>query len=293
MLYTINEANKSVIFEIPLHDYLGKGYRYNHEMKKRDSYPLNSLQDYEENFFDNFQDDYFGYITDDQVNDCLPEATAYLTAKGYTQAEIDLFSDDLSHYIKIAMSDAWRLSYEAEWLEKFYDKTQEQIDKDLADALPNTPYTLLDDITQQEYINDRFESDHLRLEISMLNIDIWFKNNLNEYNVTDSDFADQFIDNALDYDRKPINTEYIDPYGTLGNTNDWLECFNDSQEVSDKIDSHRQEEQSKLNNYELASVNLKSSLKEISDYVATYLPAEPKATKIKRQIKALESIIKN
>lgn len=293
MLYTKNEANQSVIFEIPLHDYLGKGYRYNHEMKKRDSYPLNSLQDYEENFFDNFQDDYFGYITDDQVNDCLPEATAYLTAKGYTQAEIDLFSDDLSHYIKIAMSDAWRSSYEGEWLEKFYDKTQEQIDKDLADALPNTPYTLLDDITQQDYFSTRFESDHLRLEIFTSEITLWLYNNgYVELSSTDA-YIDHFVDNALDYDRSPINTEYIDPYGTLGNTNDWLECFNDSQEVSDKIDSHRQEEQSKLNNYELASVNLKSSLQAITDYTNTYLTNEPKATKIKRQIKALESIIKN
>lgn len=49
----------------------------------------------------------------------------------------------------------------------------------------------------------------------------------------------------------------------------------------------------KLNNYELAALNLKPHLEAISSYTATYLPNEPKATKIKRQIKALESIIKN
>lgn len=293
MLYTINEANNSVIFELPLYDYLGKGYRYNHEMKKRDSYPLNSLQDYEENFFDNFQNDYFGYITDDQVNDCLPEATAYLTAKGYTQAEIDLFSDDLSHAIKTALSDAWLSSYEAEWLKKFYKLTQKKIEQDLADALPNTPYNLLDSIDDKEFQCKQTDQQFLRLEIKQSDIITWLgDHNLSEY-TADKDFIDYFIDNALDYDRSPINTEYIDPYGTLGDTDDWLECFNDSQEVSDKIDSYRQEEQSKLNNYELASANLKESFDLIKTYVKNYLPEQPKQDKIKRQIKALESIIKN
>jgi len=293
MLYTINEANKSVVFELPLYDYLGKGSRYNWTTKQSESYPLNSLQDYEENFFDNFQDDYFGYITDDQVNDCLPEATAYLTAKGYTQAEIDLFSDELISSIKQAMSDAWRSSYEGEWLKKFYAKTQEQIDKDLADALPNTPYKLLDYITQQDYFSTRFESYHLRLEINQSDITTWLgDHDLGEY-IEDKDFVDYFIDNALDYDRSPINTEYIDPYGTLGNTDDWLDCFNDSQEVSNQIDSYRKAEANRLNNYELAALNLKPHLEAIRNYTATYLPNEPKATKIKRQIKALESIIKN
>lgn len=49
----------------------------------------------------------------------------------------------------------------------------------------------------------------------------------------------------------------------------------------------------RLNDYELASVNLKPHLEAIQAYTTQYLPNEPKATKIKRQIKALQSIIKN
>ena len=293
MLYTIDEQKKSVIFQLPLYDYLGKGYRFNHETKKRDSYWLNSLQNYEEDFFDNFQDYYYGYITDDQVDENKDEATATLLAKGYTQAEIDLFSDELNESIKRAMSDAWRSSYESEWLKKFYAMTQKQIDQDLADALPSTPYKLLDDITTQDYINDRFEADHIRLEIYMSEITLWLYNNGYVDLSSTDDYIDHFVDNALDYDRNPINTEHVDYYGTMGDCDDWLECFNDSQEVSYKINSYRKSEADKLNNYELASVNLKSSLQEIKDYTDKYLPNEPKATKIKRQIKALQSIIRN
>lgn len=293
MLYTIDEANKSVVFEIPLSDYLGKGSRYNCTTKQSTEYWLNSLQNYEANLFDNFIDN-FDYITDDQVDDNIPEATAVLLAEGYTQEEINLFDDELKLDIKRAMSDAWHSSYEGEWLKKFYHQTQKQIDKDLADALANTPYKLLDDISTQEFINDRFEADHLRLEIAMSDITTWLSDHdLAEY-IEDKDFADYFADNALDFTRKPINIEYIDYYGTLGDYDEWLSCFKDyHDDMMTAIDNYRQDEKDKLNNYELAAVNLKPHLEAIGDYVANYLPTEPKATKIKRQINALKSVITN
>lgn len=52
-------------------------------------------------------------------------------------------------------------------------------------------------------------------------------------------------------------------------------------------------EQQRLNDYDLASLNLRPHLEAITAYTQIYLTNEPKATKIKRQIKALESIIKN
>lgn len=290
MLYTIDEQKKSVVFEIPLSDYLGKGSRYDRETKKHDSYPLNSLQDYQENFFDNFQD--YTDITDKEMRENLPEATATLLAKGYTQAEIDMFSDELNSSIKRAMSDAWRYSYEAKWLKKFYRLTQEQIDKDLASSLPNTPYKLLDSIDDKEFQSQQTDQEYLRLEILIADINSWSLNNGCSLEGED-DLIEAFTNELLDYDRQPINAEHVDYYGTMGDCDEWLECFNDSQEVSNKIDSYRKSEADKLNNYELASVNLKSSLQEIKDYTDKYLPNEPKATKIKRQIKALESIIKN
>lgn len=288
MLYTINEANKSVVFELPLYKFFGKSWN-----RKSDKW-LDSLQDYEENFFFNIDSDID--ISDSEIRANVDEATALLIKQGYTKEEIDLFEDALFSDIKRAMRDAWRMSYESEWLKKFYQIADEDIRKQLEDNLTNNdiPYKLLDSIGDEDFRRTKTEQEHLRFEVLNADIINWLNLNGYEDKATDDDYIDEFDRLALDFSLDEVSTEFVDYYGTLGSTSNWLEQFEETcLDITEEIDSHRQAEADRLNNYELASLNLKSELQAITDYTNTYLPAEPKATKIKRQIKALESIIKN
>lgn len=287
MLYTIDEQKKSVIFQLPLYKFFGKSWS-----RKSDKW-LDSLQAYEENFL------FHSYIdldiSDKDARDNFDEAAAFIIKQGYTKEEIDLFEDTLLSDIKRAMSDAWQSSYEGEWLTKFYSIADEEINKQLEYNLINNdiPYTLLDSIGDEEFRRTKADQEYLRFEVSNADIINWLNINGYEDKATDDDYIDEFDRLALDFSLDEVSTEYVDYYGTLGSTSKWLDFFDDYEEITTEIKDHRTNEANKLNNYELASVNLKSSLQEIKDYTDKYLPNEPKATKIKRQIKALQSIIKN
>jgi hypothetical protein len=69
--------------------------------------------------------------------------------------------------------------------------------------------------------------------------------------------------------------------------------FKDYNDIEAEIDAYRLDEASKIDNQERASLELKPSLEVINSYIDKYISSEPAKTKIKRQIGALKSIIKN
>lgn len=288
MDYTID--NDNVIFKLVLSDYFGKGTRYNHKTNEHTRYWINSLADYEQDCFDNFES-FRQYIQPESEH--LDQARAYLSAKGYTELELDLFGDDIAQSVRIALSDAKDCSYQNAWLDRFRRLTQERIEKDLANALDGYEYKLIDSLDADDYCKERFEADHLRLVIASSEIDRWLKDNGYQDLSENYSNADYFAEYALDYDRKPIDIEHIDPYNQLGSTDDWLEYFETYQDVTGAIDNYRIDEASKTNNFERASSELKGQIDGITSYIDQYIDKEPQKTKIKRQIEALKSVIKN
>jgi len=279
MNYIIKQ--KSVIFEIPLSDYLGKRYfrRFDPETKKygeQQEKRIESLQEYEEKLSDNFQ----GFwkwakyaLEKEYIN--RQEAINHLKSlpEKYTDEEISLFSEELDNSIIRAAEDAMIQSYQDEWFAKFRRLTQERIDSDLSDALDGVSYKLLDRVDDKYYFTDRAESNHLRLEISKAEIKKWITENnasaAEEYK-TAEDMAAYFADYVLNYDRKPIDTDHIDYYGTMGDYNEWLNCFKDYEEVSGRIDDHRKVEAAKIDNYNALLEYYAGQIKPLKDYLNKY-----------------------
>jgi len=291
MNYT--KTQKSIIFEIPLSDYFGKRYFRKWDAKKmqageRQEKWIESAQEYEEKLFENFES-FSPYIGDADLADYIEPAKYYLLTLHYTPAEIEQFNGELKQDIRRALSDAKDQSYQDEWLKKFFKETQKQIKADLSDALPDIKYKLIDRLDAEDYFTTRAEAEFLRLEIAKSEVKKWLAANRPD-DIKDPDYIDIFGDYALDYERKPINTEYIDYYGTMGNYDGWLDCFKDNQETTGAIDEYRKQEADKQNNFERASLELKSQFAAIAEYNQRYLKNN---AKISRQIGALKSVIKN
>lgn len=291
---------KTVIFEIPLSSYFGKTTRPVYVNGKRDGYKdhwLNSVQDYEESLFE-YQEIAGDWSYYAPTIEEIAQAKEYLMKDkdAFTAQELDLFKDTLENDIQRAKVDAFETSYRDEWLVKLWRQTMEQVYQDLKDNLGynNIPYKLLDDLTDKDFRSNRTDQDHLRLEISKEEIKKALRANYKDEKYADlPDYVDYFNDYFLDYSIKETDTEYIDYYGTLGDTSDWLDCFKDYEETTGKILEYRKDEASKLNNQERASLELKKPLEEIANYIDNYISIEPAKTKIKRQITALKNVIKN
>jgi len=119
---------------------------------------------------------------------------------------------------------------------------------------------------------------------------------LDDYNyndmLTDNDIIES-IENCILEQVMPINTEYIDYYGSLGSFDNWLDCFKDYNEIESTITKYRQDEKDKINNFESLLINNLPSITSINNYIDTYINQEPQKTKLKRQVNALKSLLKN
>jgi len=301
MNYT--NTKTSVIFQIPLSDYFGQtsGRRYNKETKEWTSakYWINSIQDWEESSWDNFES-FYSYIDLKDYSQYydLIEAEKYLISRGYTQEEIDAFRSTLEADQVRALADARDASYHAEYSQKLYKMIMEQARADLDNALGSLPFRLLDDITNQDFQRNKTDQEYIRLEINKADIRDLLKKEGHLEGLTREDqnslsLIDIFQDNYLDYSRRPVDQEYIDRYGSLGDSDDWLECFQNYNEISAEIDAHRLDEAAKIDNLERAALELKPQLDAAAAYIDKYIKKEPAKTKINRQIGALKSVIKN
>lgn len=293
------KTKKTVIFELPLADYFGKQSRrhYNNETKKMESSQdwINSIQEWEESLWDNFNSNY-EYIT---LKESAPyynliDAEKYLITKGYTQAEIDLHRETLEEDQRRALADSFDSNYQYEYSKKLYKMIMDQVNEDLSDNLRHVDYKILDDITNKDFQSQKTDQEFIRIEISKADIKEYLKENYSseKYHL-EKDYIDYFHDYALDFDRKEINREYIDYYGSMGNSDGWLDCFKDYNEIETEIDKYRLDEKNKVNNLERASFEIKPQIEAIANYIDKYITKEPEKTKIARQIKALKNVVKN
>jgi hypothetical protein len=294
MNYTIKQ--KSVIFELPLSDYLSKRYfrKFNPETKTRGEQQekwIKSLQEYEEDLFERISDFW------QEAKDALEkeyinrqEAIDYLKTlpEKYTDKEIALFSEDLDNSIIRAAENARNQSCQDEWLTKFRRLTQERIDADLSDALDGIKYNLIDRINDKDYFNTRAEADHLRLEISKAEIKKWLANNVTD---TDANNIGYFADYALDFDRKPIDIDYIDHYSTMGDYDEWLSLFKHYKEVAGQIDDYRKTEAAKINNYSALLEFYAGQVKPLKDYLNKYHKDIEFKKSINRNLDSVKAII--
>lgn len=292
MNYTTKK--QSIIFELPLYGYFGSS-----RGKRADGVSYNnfigSIQGKEEEFFLNSD---YGYdmVNGETIDDKKPEAIEYLkTLPGkYTDEELDLFDDELKNDIRRALADSYNQSYQDEWLTKYFKITQDKINEDLTDALDGISYKLLDRVDDDEFKRTRTDQEFLRLEISKDAIKKYLtKDNPEALKYSAKEWPEYFADYALDFERKEINIEYVDYYNSMGDFDDWLDCFKDYQEIISTIDKYREEESTKINNFEAMALNLKPSFEAINSYTEKYINQEPGKSKIKRQIGALKSVIKN
>lgn len=304
MQYEIDKNANNVIFELPLSDYLPKQSRYNSATKQHEDKQPQSLQELEEDLFmsASFSFDWVDYEIDQSE---LNEATQDLIAKGYTSEE--LAAPDIQALIvkdiQRAKNDAFEGSYLAQWLEYFRRYTADKIEDDLASALgDDVAYTIIDRLDAEDYWQTRGEATTIRIAIALDEVksyvadygytymlDDWH----DEVNRINDDWVEVFIETALDYDSQPINTDCIDDYNRLGDTDNWFQSFTDNSQAAEAIDAQREADRDRLNNLERAALELKPHLEAIAAYIAKYITQEPARTKITRQIKALKSIIKN
>lgn len=297
MNYT--KTKKTVIFELPLSDYFGKQSRrhYNNEIKKMESSQdwINSIQDWEEGLWDNFNSNY-EYITlaDSGKYYDLIDAEKYLITKGYTQAEINLFRDTLEEDQRRALADAFDSNYQHEYSQKLYKMIMDQVNEDFDNNLRRVDYKILDDLTDKDFQSKKTDQEYIRIEFSKADIREYLKENYpSEKYHLEKDYIDYFHDYALDFDRKEINREYIDYYGSIGSSDGWLDCFKNYNEIETEIDKYRLDEKNKIDNLERASLEIKPQIEAIANYVDKYITKEPEKTKINRQIKALKNVVKS
>jgi len=285
MNYT--KTDNTVIFELDLSSYFGKSNSRLHGEKW-----INSIQEFEEYVSDNFESNY-SYIDNCLIDDKREEVKNYLISTGYTSKELDLFSDELNSDIRRALSDAWDNSHQYEYIKEYLKQTQEKIELDLKKNL-SIKYNLIDDLTDKNFRANFNEKEFLKLEIKKRDIKNWLKENYkSEKYQLEKDYIDYFHDYALDYDMNPINSEYVDYYCQLGDYNDYLECFKAYNDIENIIINYRASELKKINNLELASLELKPTIEKLENYINQYIIKEPQKSKITRQIKALKSVIKN
>lgn len=264
----------------------------NKVIRKKNGYELiDNLQSKEEELFES-HNSFYEYISDDNINEAKDEAIKYLKSEGFTDEEIESHAETFKTDLRRALADAYDSNYQDEWFKKYREITQDSIINSITDQF-NGAFTLLDDITDADYFRERAESKFLRLEISKKEIKEWLKKNYPN-DAKQKDYIDLFIANCLDYiDAKEINIDHVDYYGTIGDTDGWLDYFKDSNEIESDIENFRKDEQEKIDNLERASLELKPKLEAISKYINQYITKEPAKTKITRQIGALKSIIKN
>lgn len=287
----MKNKKQSFIFKIDLDNFFGKSFNTGNYRDNQ----ITSIQDYEESLLDNFES--FGnYIDLEEYQKYykLEEAEEYLIKKGYKQEEIDLFRPTLESDLSRALGDAKDASYQYEYSQKVYSAIQEAIEKHLADILEGIDYRILEDLTDKGFQSSKIDQDHIKIKISREQALKLLLDNFNKEDIkTDNDIEDYLAEYMALNSASSINYEYIDYYGTLGDSNEWLEYFKDYNEIEDEIDNYRKDEADKLNNIERASLELKPAIENISNYIDSYIKIEPAKTKIKRQINALKSVIKN
>ena len=302
MNYTIKKDD--IIFELPLYPYLGtrRIRSYNKETKSYGEWHIeniNTMQGYEEYIFETFDCDYdIAEDLDDiySFNKNDNESYKYLKFEGYFKKEIELFQDVLFNDYRRALNDAYNNSYQSEWFNKFMEMTQEKIDDDLDDNIPELNFKLLDRLTDANYFSKRSDKDHLRLKISKKDLKAYMKKNKDDYGhdalySEKNDFIDFFVDYALDFNCSPINTKYVDYHGTMGNSDDWLECFKDCNEIENTIINHRKAEKLKVNSIKELSTYAIPKINDIINYTNNYINNKTINTKIIRQLKSISSLL--
>jgi len=289
-----NTKKTKVIFDLTLAGFLGKIdiFKYNEETKRREKIgtkSIESVQEKEEELFDSF--DPYNLDMEPEDNE-KEEAKRYLLSKGYSAEELEEFKDTLITDIQRAKNDAFNSNYQSEFLKKYLQMTQGNIKQAVDDCILidgiDVNYKFIDKLDNPDF--DK-EQKFLRLEIEKQLIKDLLKKEGQEItkNYID-DFVEYFFVNLS---AKEINIEYVDYYGSMGHYSDWLEYFEDYNEIETEIDNHRKEEAEKRNNFERASLELKPTFEKIEKYIDKYIDKEEPKQKIKRQIGALKGVIKN
>ncbi|GEM_PF-5600304 len=289
-----NTKKTKVIFDLTLAGFLGKTdiFKYNEETKRREKIgtkSIESVQEKEEELFDSF--DPYNLDMEPEDNE-KEEAKRYLLSKGYSAEELEEFKDTLITDIQRAKNDAFNSNHQSEFLKKYLQMTQGNIKQAVDDCILidgiDVNYKFIDKLDNPDF--DK-EQKFLRLEIEKQLIKDLLKKEGQEItkNYID-DFVEYFFVNLS---AKEINIEYVDYYGSMGHYSDWLEYFEDYNEIETEIDNHRKEEAEKRNNFERASLELKPTFEKIEKYIDKYIDKEEPKQKIKRQIGALKGVIKN
>jgi len=279
------QNTKSLSLLIPLDKFTYKISKYNHQTKERSQHWAETLQEVEEWLWDNLQYPEFSYK--DIAESDLETAKKYIRdTYHYTDAQIEDNLDTLKNDIIHAYSDAWACSYQDEWIKKYQKILDEQIIKTLNENNLPITYKMADTKTGKT-TDEKWDADAILVydpkNIITRDALLMLYPYSDGEELSNEELADAIIDN-LDCYNMEQQLEHIDYYGSLGDTNDWFNCFKDYEETSTEIKNNITEKPNLKH-------HIDTNINDIRNFLSLYITDNTLKQSIERNLNSIEAII--
>ena len=217
-------------FEIPLSDFTTTDGKRN---------KLASMQEVSEWVFD-FAFNQDGGAYDISIEDCcydIADAYTYISKEtGVPVHELRAkYKEQVERDFRQSLADSFRASYEYEWEKRFYSLMQENIKNALGSLYDSAYFVYKDkdkvhkipvsaDYSKLGYCD---EARVIRIYATKEQMADFLRCKYNQYSW--GEYVDEVLENIYP---KNVDTEYVDYYGTLGDSDEWFLYFKDYEEVS-------------------------------------------------------------
>lgn len=283
---------KTYAIEIPLSKFIG--------MDKIDT--LQDLQDY---LFDNNVD--YGQefdITKEDINMATDHIVKRCDKLTSPKHDINSYNDDIKQAIEQAKRYAFEGSYAVEYINAFYQLLVKNIKRTVEDLnLPveaifvnnglNTPFYALPQSPQTH--DSIMEAVNIQLnltqeQLSILQDEIGYEP---IENLSGQELADDITySNATPVIDMRGDMKFVDYYGTLGNTNDWFDEFQQYEEVSSQIIDDINKDNKNIDNKKYLNDEIVKLVNHLEATLLNYSTDEEYNQKLKRSLGSLKAIAK-
>ncbi len=303
-----NATNSPIFWNIPLETF----FNWQHTTRSINGSSAKSyfetLQEISEDAFENWNlYDQEHEIDDDDIK----QATEYIKSQvkkelsSQSKYTLDDYQDEIRGDIHRAKSDAYAGNYQDEFLKAFWKlahdviiKTAQEIGKKGGKIIITNGKDSAD--LSRDIKPEFWEATEVKIETTpeiiahLANNSFYCPDPANFSN--DQDYADELIETGdIDDDIYKISDnqrEYIDHYGTLGDTSDWMDYFKDYEETSYQIKKDIEEDKAKIDDKKHLSQEIGKNTANIRQLLAEYSTDKEYNGQILRQIGSIEATTK-
>lgn len=304
-----NATNSPIFWNIPLLTF----FNWQHTTRSINGSSAKSyfetLQEIQEDAFENWNlYDQEHEIDDDDIKQASEYIKSQVKKELSSQSKytLDDYQDEIKSDIHRAKSDAYAGNYQDEFLKAFWKlahdaiiKTAQEIGKKGGQIIITNGKDSAD--LSRDIKPEFWEATEVKIETTPEEMEKFYNlDDLPEYlqkkddwqGIADYIIGEDWLNDDDIYKISDNQREYIDHYGTLGDTSDWMDYFKDYEETSYQIKKDIEEDKAKIDDKKHLSQEIGKNTANIRQLLAEYSTDKEYNGQILRQIGSIEAIIK-